>query len=495
MKFNDEGSYKKINKYITLTLFIACFSIIGLQKDTQIMLTYLIGGLIVTFIVGSTLFNERLDKYSPYVVPIAIELYALFMMYMGGYSVIMLLAFFVAINVATIYHEPKNVIAVTILGALIQLGIFVFFFDRFFGRSSWYSQIGLSHVCFNVTAFILCGIFAYLQAKRGKEHLVNAINKADESEKTQIKITNNLDTVKSTSNRVKHSVNGLEYKSNHLKDLVETTTKSLSEIACGVKDQTESVNSSVEILNEVTKKSQSVCLQTSKVKETSQNAGEVANIVNSKMNVMGEKIGHIECAVNDIDNEINVLKNHSEEISKIIEMLKQIVSQTELLSLNASIEAARAGEAGRGFSVVADEVRKLSQTSHEYERQIENIIKQMEQSINKTKDKTNIGVKVTQSGVKLTEESMEAVSKVLESVTSINDEVSDVNDVMSEFSKEVKEIFDSFSSIAAVAEETTVTVESISQLSKSEQDAIMESQRFLGEIVESVNELNNKLNQ
>lgn len=494
MELRATKSYKKINKYIALTLLLASLSIIVLQKDTHIMMTYLIGGLVVTVLSGATLFNEKLDRFSPYIVPVIIELYALFMMYMIGYSVIMLLAFFVAINVATIYHEPKNVIVVTILGALIQFGIFEFFFEHFFSGSSWYSQIGLSHVCFNITALILCGTFAYLQAKRGKEHLEGALKKASEAEAAQSKITSNLDTVKEVSNKVKNSVDGLDYKSAQLKELIETITNSLDEISYGVKDQTQNVSSSVEILNEIANKSENVCLKTNKVKETSQSTGDVAQLVNNKMSVMGEKIGDIECAVKDIDNEINVLENHSEEISKIIEMLKQIVSQTELLSLNASIEAARAGEAGRGFSVVAEEVRKLAQTSHEYEQQIENIITKMKQSINKTKDKANNGVKVTQSGVKLTEESVEAVSKVVNAVTSIKDEVSEANDVMGKFSKEVKEIFNSFSSIAAVTEETTAAVESISELSKAQKDSIMESQELLGEIVESVNELNNKLN-
>ena len=219
LKFNKEGSYKKINTYITLILFIGCLSVIFLQKDTQIMLTYLIGGLIGTLIVGSTLFNRKLDKYSPYIVPVVIELYALFMMYMEGYSVVMLLAFFVAINVATLYHEPNNVIVVTILGSVIQFSIYKFFFEHFFASSDLYSKISLSHVCFNIAAFILCGVFAYIQARIGKGHLVNAIKKADESDKAQVKIANNLDAVKSTSNGIKSSIDRLEDKSSHLREI------------------------------------------------------------------------------------------------------------------------------------------------------------------------------------------------------------------------------------------------------------------------------------
>lgn len=493
MKESSIKSYKGINKYVTLALLIASISVIALQRDTKIMINFLIGGLIITGLSGATLLNKKLDEYSAYIIPVIIELYALLMMYIEGYSVIMLLAFFVSINVATIYHEPKNVIVVTVLGAIIQPAIYILGFNHFFAKSSMYSKITFSHVCFNIAAFILSGVFAYVQSKKGKEQLVEVMKTASEAELAQEKILISLNVVRETSNKVKDSVYGLEDKSDNLKAAVDNVTNSLSEIAVGVKNQTNSVNSSVGILTEIVRKSEDVCMQTMVVKDVSENTGEIARGVNEKVIAMGQSIGHIEEAVKDIDSEITVLENHSEEISKIVEMLKQIVSQTELLSLNASIEAARAGEAGRGFAVVADEVRKLAQTSNEYEHQIEDIIKQMKQSINKTKDKAVTGVNVTQSGVKLTEESIESVSEVLEAVGSIKDEVVGVNNVMESFAREIKEVFNAISDIAAVANETNQSVDIISDLSKTQNYAINESQELLGEIVKSVNELNNKL--
>ncbi|MDJ0796082.1 MAG: methyl-accepting chemotaxis protein [Calothrix sp. MO_167.B12] len=117
--------------------------------------------------------------------------------------------------------------------------------------------------------------------------------------------------------------------------------------------------------------------------------------------------------VAETTRKVKRLAESSQEISKIVALISQIASRTNLLALNASIEAARAGEAGRGFAIVADEVRQLADKSAKSLKEIEQIVMQIQSETGSVMTAMEEGTQQVIKGTKLAEEAKRSLDNII----------------------------------------------------------------------------------
>ncbi|WP_410897460.1 methyl-accepting chemotaxis protein [Pseudomonas chlororaphis] len=192
--------------------------------------------------------------------------------------------------------------------------------------------------------------------------------------------------------KLRDTLQRISASAGQLASAAEELNSVTDESARGLTQQNNEIEQAATAVNEMTSAVEEVARNAVSTSEASQNATQSAG---DGRDMVQETVAAIERMTGDVQSTASLigdLANESRDIGKVLDVIRGLADQTNLLALNAAIEAARAGEAGRGFAVVADEVRALAhrtqQSTSEIERMIGSIQSGTEHAVDSMRNST-----------------------------------------------------------------------------------------------------------
>ena len=257
----------------------------------------------------------------------------------------------------------------------------------------------------------------------------------------------------------------------------------------GAKQQKGISDENVRLATEIAEGVNSVSDNISNISNTATETAAAAEEGSEKLNHVVTQMQKIGSNVTQTRDQIHELENMSGKIENIVEMIADIASQTNLLSLNASIEAARAGEQGKGFAVVASEVGSLAVQSSKSANDIADMIKQIQESIKLSVSLMEEGYESAQGGIELAEDTKVSFAGITEKIAMISDEMVNVTNVMQNTARGSEKLHGAMDEIDQISEQVSENTNHVAGEVNKQNDQMHEVKVSIRELGKLSNEL------
>jgi len=255
--------------------------------------------------------------------------------------------------------------------------------------------------------------------------------------------------------------------------VAESVANTATDMASGASKQVAAVNDAAAIIEELSASIQEIAATANNLAAMADQASRRTDGGRQNVEKAIAQINSVGQGTDEMVQTVHSLRDSSQQIAEIVNLISGIAGQTNLLALNAAIEAARAGEQGRGFAVVADEVRKLAEQSEGAAKQIAMLISKNNDQIVATVSKMDRAKSDVASGVVLVNSAGEDFVEISRSVLELSAQIRDISAAVQEMAAGSQKIIHSVEDVQTVSQKTSMDTESISA-AMEEQFASME---------------------
>lgn len=306
------------------------------------------------------------------------------------------------------------------------------------------------------------------------------------------KTRNLLRQINEVSETVTNQSEELTQAANEVKSGSEQAAITMQELAAGSEKQANNASELADITGTFTTKVQEVNDNGERVQQYSDKVLEMTTNGSELMTSSTEQMGRIDQIVQGAVVKVEALDTHSQKISHLVAVIKDIADQTNLLALNAAIEAARAGEHGKGFTVVADEVRKLAEQVAVSVTDITDIVANIQNETSTVVQSLKDGYAEVEQGTDQIVTTGKTFKEINQSISNMVENINLVVENLADITTSSQEMKGSIEEIASISEEAAAGVEQTSasaQQTNSSMEEVAGSSEQLSRLAEELNGL------
>ena len=271
--------------------------------------------------------------------------------------------------------------------------------------------------------------------------------------------------------------------------------QTIQEIASGADNQAKGAEANSRAIQELASAIQRLVSSTEVMHESSLQAAEKAEHGSQLLHRLSEHMKTIQQTSNESSGLMEDLHERLSEIGNIVDLMREIATQTQLLSLNASIEAARAGEAGRGFAVVAGEVKKLANQSEQSAQTVAELLEDISVRSGKVAEAMRSGVREVDHGMHAVRDAEVAFADILKSVHQVEKEVQETSALSEQMAATSQQISAAMEQTVAIAEQTSASAQEVTAATEEQLASMEEVTASSAELSRTAQQLNDAVSR